>query len=214
MSQMLFVLHIGVLPLQALCNFVCAHSYLATTNLVLWSWMQVQKFWRGLQARRSYQQQRAAAVRLQATWKGLRARRAFQLQRAAAMRIQALWRGRQARTEVARQRAHVVAIQAIWRGRLVRTTVARQRAAAVTIQAIWRGRGFRTTVARQSAAAVIIQRCVTLAHMTGLTHVTCFGENSLTAVTCYVCYVIGLSSTVPGLCSCGEASRIPELGGL
>ncbi|GFR45863.1 hypothetical protein Agub_g7314 [Astrephomene gubernaculifera] len=103
----------------------------------------IQRFVRGMQARRRFEAARAAVLTIQCAARAWAARKlTMQLRREkAALTIQTMWRGYKARTTYLEQRRLIMAVQSMFRGRNARQRLAQLRRirAAITIQRRWRG---------------------------------------------------------------------------
>ncbi|KAI3923089.1 hypothetical protein MKW92_045019 [Papaver armeniacum] len=119
--------------------------------------MRFQKLWRGLVARKLYEEMRreAASICLQKYARAHRARKAYKQLRASAVVIQTGMRAMAARNEYRHRRRTKASIivQTRWRSHKALTSYKQQQVATLTLQCLWRGRTGRKELRKLRMAA-------------------------------------------------------------
>ncbi|RZC77767.1 hypothetical protein C5167_002019 [Papaver somniferum] len=119
--------------------------------------MRFQKLWRGLVARKLYEEMRreAASICLQKYARAHRARKAYKQLRASAVVIQTGMRAMAARNEYRHRRRTKASIivQTRWRSHKALTSYKQKQVATLTLQCLWRGRTGRKELRKLRMAA-------------------------------------------------------------
>ncbi|XP_026425977.1 myosin-12-like [Papaver somniferum] len=119
--------------------------------------MRFQKLWRGMVARKLYEEMRreAASICLQKYARAHRARKAYKQLRASAVAIQTGMRAMAARNEYRHRRRTKASIivQTRWRSHKALTSYKQQQVATLTLQCLWRGRTGRKELRKLRMAA-------------------------------------------------------------
>ena len=117
----------------------------------------LQSAFRGIQARRTFKQLKAATVTVQSNFRSLKPRREFQALKTAAVTFQAFFRGRKGQGEFQALKAATITIQSRFRGLKPRRDFQSLKAAAVTIQSHFRSAKVRREFQALKASTVTVQ---------------------------------------------------------